>query len=197
MTKFQIDSLHGVVPPIATPVYKDETVDEAGLRRLVNFQLERGVHGLFVLGGTGEFFCFPTREKIRAIETVVDEVNGRVPVVAGVTDLSTRRAIENSHIAQEAGVDFITSLPPFFFPLGQDTISRFYTSLAGESDLPLLLYNIRDPIHTNIQPETVQKLAQNPKIVGIKDSEDYPFGQTTPRFQGRREGRITAIVTAV
>ena len=177
MTRFGVDAIRGIVPPIATPINKDETVDEQGMRRLVDFQLEQGANAIFVMGGTGEFFCFPDGEKRRAIETVVDQVAGRAPVIAGITDLSTRRAVANAHVAQEAGADFLTSLPPCFFALQQDWLHNFYTSVAAETDLPLLLYNILNPIHTNIQPQTVRSLSENPKIVGIKDSEEYAHVQ--------------------
>ena len=170
---FGLDSVKGVVPPIATPIVSDEIVDEKGMRRLVNYLLNNGVHCIFVMGGTGEFFTFPDREKQRAIEIVVDEVNKKVPVIAGVTDLSTRRTIDNSHVAQQAGANFLTSLPPFFFSMDQNWIENFYMVLAGETDLPILLYNILNPVHTNIKPETVRRLSEHPKIVGIKDSEDY------------------------
>ena len=177
MSTFDLKSIKGIVPPIATPINADESVDDEGMRRLVNFLIDKGADGLFVMGGTGEFFCFPDREKRRAIEVVVDEVRGRVPVVAGVTDLSTRRAIENAHVAQEAGADFITSLPPFFFSMGQDWMYEFYSGLVAETDLPLLLYNILNPINTNIQPQTVQRLSEHPRIVGMKDSDEYAHVQ--------------------
>ncbi len=177
MTRFGVDAIKGIVPPIATPITKDEAVDVQAMRRLVDFLLDQGANAIFVMGGTGEFFCFPDREKRRAIETVVDQVAGRAPVIAGVTDLSTRRTVANAHAAQEAGADFITSLPPFFFSLQQDWIHRFYTAVAAETDLPLLMYNILNPIHTNIQPQTVRSLSENPKIVGIKDSEEYAHVQ--------------------
>ena len=177
MGKFGIESIRGVVPPIATPINEDESVDEKGMRRLVNFLIEGGAHGLFVMGGTGEFFCFPDREKGRAIEIVVEEAGSRVPVIAGVTDLSTCRAIENAQVAQEKGADFITSMPPFFFSLAQDSIYEFYSALADDTDVPLLLYNILNPIHTNIQPETVKKLAEHPHIIGMKDSDDFAHVQ--------------------
>ena len=177
MAGFGPDDIRGIVPPIATPIDSDENVDEAGMRRLVSYLLDNGAHCLFVMGGTGEFFTFPDHEKRRAIEIVVDEVGGRAPVIAGVTDLSTRRAIENANVAQDAGADFVASLPPFFFSMGQDWISDFYTTLAGETGLPLLLYNILNPIHTNIEPETARKLSEHPNIVGMKDSEDYAHVQ--------------------
>ena len=145
MARFGVDAIRGIVPPIATPINKDETVDEQGMRRLVDFQLEQGANAIFVMGGTGEFFCFPDSEKRRAIETVVDHVAGRAPVIAGITDLSTRRAVANAHVAQEAGADFLTSLPPFFFALQQDWLHSYYTAVAAETDLPLLLYNILNP----------------------------------------------------
>ena len=190
MNNFGPESIKGIVPPIATPINGDESVDEGGMRRLVNFLIDNGVNGLFVMGGTGEFFCFPDREKRRAIETVVDEVSGRVPVIAGVTDLSTRRTIENAHVAQEVGADFITSLPPFFFSMGQNWIQDFYLEVAGETDLPLLLYNILNPIHTNIQPETVLRLSEHPRIIGMKDSEDYAHVQEVVLLTKDRNFRV-------
>ena len=177
MTEFTADDVKGIVPPIATPINKDETVDETGMRRLVNFLLDNGAHCIFVMGGTGEFFCLSDREKRRAIEIVVDEVAGKAPVVAGITDLSTRRAIDNAHVAQEAGADFMASLPPFFFSMEQDWMTNFYTAVADDSDLPLLLYNILNPIHTNILPTTAKALSEHPNIIGIKDSEEFAHVQ--------------------
>ena len=190
MSKFGVDAIKGIVPPIATPINLDETVDEKGMRRLVKFLLDQGAHCLFVMGGTGEFFCFPDEEKRRAIEIVVDEVGGRAPVIAGITDLSTRRTIANAHVAQEAGADFLTSIPPFFFSLQQEWIYQFYTAVAAETDLPLLMYNLLNPIHTNIQPETVRRLSENPKIVGIKDSEEYAHVQEVVFLTDKDDFRV-------
>ena len=173
MSKFDVNSIKGIVPPIATPINKDESVDETGMRNLVNFLIDHGAHGLFVLGGTGEFYTFPDREKARAIEIVVDETRGRVPVFAGITDLSTRRTIENAQVAQEKGADFLVSMPPFFFSMKQEWHHSFFTAIADETDTPLMLYNILTPIHTNVRPETVRKLSERPDIVGMKDSEEF------------------------
>lgn len=175
--RFDSDKIRGIIPPIATPISHSETVDEKGMRRLVNYLLSKGVNCIFVMGGTGEFFTFPDLEKRRAIEIVSDEVAKRVPVIAGVTDLSTHRAIDNAHMAQEAGADFLASLPPFFFQMDQNWIYNFYVTLANETDLPLLLYNILNPIHTNIAAKTVHRLSKHKNIVGIKDSEDYAHVQ--------------------
>lgn len=179
MSKFNVNDIKGVVPPIATPINKDETVDERGMRLLVNFLLENGANCIFVMGGTGEFFCLSDSEKRRAIEIVVDEVSGKAPVIAGITDLSTKRTIENAHIAHEVGADFMASLPPFFFSMGQDWMTNFYTAIADVSDLPLLLYNILNPIHTNILPTTAKTLSEHPNIIGIKDSEEFAHVQET------------------
>lgn len=179
MSKFSVNDIKGVVPPIATPINKDETVDEPGMRRLVQFLLRNGANCIFVMGGTGEFFCLADNEKRRALEIVVDEVNGQAPVIAGITELSTRRTIGNAQIAQEAGADFVASLPPFFFSMDQAWITDFYTAIADVSALPLLLYNILNPIHTNILPTTAKMLSQHPNIVGIKDSEEFAHVQET------------------
>ena len=190
MSRFDANSIKGIVPPIATPINKDESVDEQGMRNLVNFLIDQGAHGLFVLGGTGEFYTFPDREKARAIEFVVDEAAGRVPVYAGITDMSTRRAIENAQVAQEKGADFVVSLPPFFFSMKQEWLYDFYTAIADEIDTPLMLYNILAPIHTNIRPETAKKLSERPDIVGIKDSEEFGHVQDVVNATGDDNFRV-------
>ena len=173
MSRSDSTRIKGMIPPIATPINADESVDATGMRNLVSYLIDQGVHGLFVLGGTGEFYTFPDREKARAIEIVVDEASGRVPVLAGITDLSTRRAVENARVAEQSGADFLVSMPPFFFSMKQEWHYNFYTALADQTETPLLLYNILNPIQTNIQPETVSKLSRRSDIVGIKDSAEF------------------------
>jgi 4-hydroxy-tetrahydrodipicolinate synthase len=190
LSKFGVEDIRGVVPPIATPIDKEERVDDGGMRRLVNFLIDQGSAGLFVLGGTGEYFCLADREKTRAVEIVVDEVGGRVPVIAGVSDLSTRRAIDNAHAAQEAGADFLVSLPPFFFPLEQEWISNFYTAIAADTDLPLMLYNVINPFNTNILPQTALSLSENPGIVGMKDSAELSHVEEVVSLTGGSGFRV-------
>src|SRR5207245_1677065 len=104
----------GIIIPIATPLTSSEEVDKLGMRNLVNYLLAAGVHGIFTLGGTGEFPFLTDRERVRAVEAAVEAVNGRVPVIAGVSEISTKKAIENCRAAQKAGADFAIVTAPYF-----------------------------------------------------------------------------------
>src|SRR5438552_7293830 len=109
-----LERLHGIVPPILTPIRSDESIDLGSMKRLIEFQLGEGVHGIWVLGTTGEFASFSRRERAEAVETAVGTVAGRVPVVANISDAATRLAIEHARDAKEAGADAIALLPPYY-----------------------------------------------------------------------------------
>ena len=115
-----LERLHGIVPPILTPVAEDESIDLATLRRQIEFQLDAGVHGIWVHGTTGEFASFKRSERAEAVSAAVETVNGRVPVIVNVSDASTRLAIEHARDAQAAGADAIALLPPYYYVNEQD-----------------------------------------------------------------------------
>ncbi len=171
------EKLHGIVVPIITPLTQNEQVDEPALRKIVRHLLKGGVHGIFVNSTTGEGVCLVDAEKIKSLQIVVDEVRGAIPVYAGISDTSTVRALENLFQAQEAGVDFIVAHPPFYYPPNsQDELIRYYISLANESILPLLLYNIPFTTQAPLSLDAVKTLMQVENIVGIKDSSvDWVF----------------------
>ena len=99
----------GIFPPIATPLTETEAFDEQGMRRLVDYLLESGVHGLFVLGSTGEFATFTQAERQRIIEVVVDETAGRVPILANATEVGTKKTVDSARVVAEAGADKTTA----------------------------------------------------------------------------------------
>ncbi len=175
--KIDKEKLHGIVVPIITPVTQNEKVDELALRKIVRYLLQGGVHGIFVNSTTGEGVCLVDGEKVKSLEIVVDEVKGEIPVYAGISDTSTVRALENLYQAQEAGADFIVAHPPFYYPPNsQDELVQYYTTLANESTLPLLLYNIPFTTQAPLSLDTVKTLMQIENIVGIKDSSvDWVF----------------------
>ena len=161
---------YGVVPPIVTPLTKENKLDEKALRRLINFQIDEGVHGIFPLGTTGEFYGL-TDEEVRDIFLICkDEVRGRVPLYAGASHITTRGAIRLAQIAEEVGVDVISVLTPMFITPNQEQIYQHYAQIAANTSLPILLYNNRPKTGMHITPETVARLADIPNIVGIKDS---------------------------
>jgi 4-hydroxy-tetrahydrodipicolinate synthase len=168
--------LAGIIPPIATPLDEDEKVDENALRSLVRYLLRSGVHGIFVLGSTGEFAHLSDDEKKRAIEIVLSEVDGKVPVLVGVTETGTKRSIFWAKEAQMLGANGVVAAPPFYYPLSEAEIENHYRALSSECELPILLYHIPSTTKVRFSLTLIERLAEVPNIVGIKDSTgDLPF----------------------
>ncbi|GBC76871.1 putative 2-keto-3-deoxy-galactonate aldolase YagE [bacterium HR08] len=163
--------LRGIIPPIATPLLPDERVDERGLRRLVRYLLDAGVHGIFVNGSMGGFALLADREQVRAVEIVVEEVNGRVPVIAGAAETGTRRVIAKAREIERAGADFLSVLPPYYFRLTQESALRFFQEVARAVDRPLFIYNNPTLVGFSLEVATVLELSHEPTIVGIKESD--------------------------
>ena len=170
-----ISHLSGIIPPLVTPLQADESVDEPAMRRLVQHVLRGGVHGLFVMGTTGEFAALADSERRRAIEVVVDEAKGKVPVIAGVGDSSTRRALARVVEAQEAGVDGLVAILPYYHGVNtMDEAKAHFEIIAKASSVPVMLYNIPQKIGTSLTVDVIADLREVPQIVGIKDSsEDF------------------------
>ena len=160
----------GVLAVLVTPLLEDETVDEGALRELVRRVLRGGVHGIVVLGSAGEFAVLSDTQKRRAITTVVDEVAGRVPIIAGTGEAGTRRAVAMTQLAASLGADGALVVPPYYYVPNREAVLRYYRTVASEGGLPIMLYNI--PVFTKVSLDlpTVQALAEEPGIVGIKDS---------------------------
>ncbi len=168
----QLDRLHGIFPPIVTPLTDDEEVDHASLRRLVAYLLDQGVHGIWVTGTTGEFPCFSPTEREAIVTTVVDAVSGRVPVIAGIGDASTRLAIAHGQAAKRAGVDAVALTPPYYYVNNQDELLDHFRAVRAAVDLPLLVYNIPQNVKTRVEVSTVLTLAEEGTVVGLKDSQN-------------------------
>ncbi len=161
----------GIIPAIGTPLGENDRVDEAGLRRLTRYLIGGGVHGLFVNGSMGGFAFMTDAEQIRAIATVVSETNRAVPVMAGLGETSTSRAVAQARRVAREGADFLTVLPPLFFLTTQQHLIAYFSEIASAVDLPILLYD--NPVLTKnpILPETIATLrASVPHIVGVKES---------------------------
>ncbi|MBM4408638.1 MAG: dihydrodipicolinate synthase family protein [Chloroflexi bacterium] len=168
---FGRDALRGIIPPLATPLTPAEDVDRAGMGRLVEYVLAGGSHGVFVLGGTGEFAFLDERQRAAAIEAAVEAVNGRVPVIAGVSAVGTRQAIAHARRAQAAGADFIIATVPYFgsSALDQSWIEAHVRAIAEATGAQTMLYNV-PPLLRDIEPTTIERLAALPGVVGMKDS---------------------------
>lgn len=163
--------LAGIVPPIGTPLTDDDRVDERGLRNLVRFLLDAGVHGLLANGSMGGFAFLVDDEQIQSISTTVAEVNGTVPVFGGLGETSSSRAVRMARRIARTGATHITVLPPFYYGATQDALRAYFSEIASAVDLPILLYDNPGATKNVIQPDTIAELRSRiPSIVGIKIS---------------------------
>ena len=161
----------GIMPALVTPFTDDgKNVDEDRLRALVNYCLELGVHGVVPCGTTGEFVNLTTDEKRRVIKIVVDEVNGRVPVVAGTGASGTHEAVEMTKYAKDVGATAALVVTPYYLKPADRGIYEHYQIIANEVDFPIILYNIPQCTGLELPWQMVEDLAQIPNIVGVKDS---------------------------
>jgi dihydrodipicolinate synthase/N-acetylneuraminate lyase len=164
--------LRGIVPPIVTPLHEDETVHEVQLRRMTEHLLKGGVHAIFVNGSMGAFNLLKDEEQYRAIGIVVDQVAGRVPVMAGVSDTATRLVIEKAQRAEALGADCVSILPPYYGKFSRPQLVRFYKEIARNVGLPVLPYNNPWTALSTIDVATMLDMADEPRIAGIKDSSN-------------------------
>jgi len=162
--------LRGIIPPMVTPLLDRDTLDAAGLERLIEHILAGGVHGLFILGTTGEAPSLSYRLRYELIERVCTQIKRRVPVLVGITDTSFVESVNIACKAKDAGAQAVVLAPPYYFPAGQAELLEYLKHLAVELPLPLLLYNM--PYYTKLvfEPETVQAAATITGVVGIKES---------------------------
>ena len=162
--------LRGIVPPMITPLSDRDTLDLAGLERLVEHILAGGVHGLFILGTTGEGPSLSYRLRCELIERVCDQVASRVPVLVAVTDTAFVESVNLAGIAADEGAAAVVLSSPYYFPAGQAELLEYVEHIAEEMPLPLFLYNM--PSHTKIAfgLDTLERALELPGVVGLKDS---------------------------
>lgn len=163
---------HGIIPPIITPVDENENVAEGEFRAILNYCIDGGLHGIFVAGTNGETMALTQKERDRAIQIAVDEVNGRVPVIAGVMDTSTRRVIENIRRAEQMGCTCVAVTPIFYDRhTSQDETVRHFERILDQTGLELVIYNIPPFTGLKLTPPTVMKIADlDERVVAYKDS---------------------------
>lgn len=164
------DKLKGVVLPAAVPLNEDHSVDNVGLRRLISFLIEAGVHGLFANGSMGAFALLTDRQQFQAIELIADLTQKRVPVLAGASETSTSRVLEKIKVIQEMAVDYIVVLAPYYYLLRQDELYHFFLRVADFAQKPIILYDNPRMSNNPIEVETIEKLARHENIRGIKIS---------------------------
>ena len=166
--------LEGIWTPIPTPLTKRGRIDTEATRRLVDFHIEAGIDGLLPLGTSGEFALLQKEERNLLVKTVVEQADRRVPVVAGVSDPSIENVLELSKDAKEAGADAVIATPPYYFTTTDEGHYQHFKTISESIDLPLMIYNIPEWTHSYVSPDTVQRLADEKLVVGMKYTE-YNF----------------------
>ncbi|UCE84316.1 MAG: 4-hydroxy-tetrahydrodipicolinate synthase [Deltaproteobacteria bacterium] len=159
----------GVLPAVVTPFKKGE-VDEESLRELIEFQVGNGVHGIVPCGTTGESATLSHEEHERVVEIAVDQVKGRVPVVAGTGSNNTAEAIRLTAHAKKAGADGVLMISPYYNKPTQEGIYQHYKKVAQEVAIPIVVYNIPGRTASNIEPTTFARMAEIDNIVGVKEA---------------------------
>ncbi|WP_369356420.1 dihydrodipicolinate synthase family protein [Streptomyces sp. cg2] len=162
--------LHGVIPPVCTPLDPHGEVDTASLARLVRRLLDAGVHGLFALGSTGEAAYLTDRQRATALETVVTAAAGRAPVLAGVIDTTTARVLEHARTATALGADALVATAPFYVRTHPREIAAHFRRLRTATGMPLIAYDIPVSVPGRLSPALVRALAEDGTLAGLKDS---------------------------
>lgn len=160
----------GIVPPLCTPMTEDFEVDAPSLRRLIDFQIAAGVHGLFVLGSTSETVFLTNAQRATVLRVAVETVAGRVPVLAGCIDMTTARVLELAQVAADSGADALVLTAPFYTRTSQQEIIEHFRIVHQNVTLPLFAYDIPVSVQTKLAFDTVMTLAREGTIAGLKDS---------------------------
>lgn len=162
--------LRGAFTALITP-FRDGKVDDAALRALVDRQLQGGINGLVPCGTTGESATMSEEERLRVIEIVVEQAQGRVPIIAGTATNDTAETIAfTKRVSKIQGVDAALVVVPYYNKPNQPMLLRHFTQVADEGDLPVVLYNVPGRTVVSLHESTVAALARHPQIIGIKEA---------------------------
>lgn len=163
-------NITGCYTAIVTPFKKNLDIDYNGLRENIRFQIDNGIDGIVPCGTTGEAATLSMEEHEKVIDTVVDEANGKIKVIAGTGSNNTAEAIELTRHAKDSGADACLLITPYYNKPTQEGIYQHYKKIAETVDIPLILYNIKSRTGINIEPDTTIRLSKIKGVIGIKEA---------------------------
>jgi 2-dehydro-3-deoxy-D-pentonate aldolase len=161
---------YGIIPPLVTPLRSPRELDVEGLERLLEHVITGGVHGVFMLGSTGEALSLSHRAQRDVVDNACRIARGRVPVLVGITDTSFEESVELARHAAAAGAQALVITAPYYYLIGHAESASYLEHLVAELPLPVLLYNIPKLTKIPLEVETVRRMMNIDRIVGIKDS---------------------------
>lgn len=162
--------IQGSMVALVTPMNADNSLDWAALHKLVDWHLEQGTHAIVAVGTTGESATLNVDEHLAVIKKVVDQVNGRIPVIAGTGANSTSEAVELTQAAKDVGADACLLVTPYYNKPTQEGLVLHHTHIARAVAIPQILYNVPGRTGVDMRPETALRLASVPNIIGIKEA---------------------------
>jgi 4-hydroxy-tetrahydrodipicolinate synthase len=169
-------SFAGVVPPVATPLNVDGTIDHASLARLVEYLIGAGCSGLFALGSTGETAYFTDAQRVEIARTIVETAAGRVPIIGGAIELTAARVIDIARQLVAVGVDAIVATAPLYTLNSTAEIAAHFRSIAAAIDAPLWAYDVPVRVHSKLGIDLLMQLAAEGVLHGVKDSSGDDVG---------------------
>ncbi|CAM5610285.1 Dihydrodipicolinate synthase family protein OS=Streptomyces rochei OX=1928 GN=G3I25_24790 PE=3 SV=1 [Streptomyces rochei] len=187
--------LRGVVPPVLTPLTPTGRVDTASVRRLTEHLIGAGVHGLFLLGSSGEAAYLTDTQRLTALETAVDSAAGRVPVLAGVIETTTARVLDRAADAARAGADALVATAPFYARTHPVEIADHFRRVREGAGLPLFAYDIPVAVHARLPRDVVLGLAADGTLAGLKDSSGDEGGLRRLLIELRRHAPDFSVLT--
>ncbi len=162
--------LKGSFVALVTPMSPDGSLDFNALEALVEWHVEAGTNGIVSVGTTGEATTLTVKEHLKVVESTVNFVNGRIPVIAGSGSNSTAQAIETTLESKKLGADYCLLVTPYYNQPNQEGLIQHYLKIADSVDIPQILYNVPSRTACDLRPETVMRLANHENIVGIKEA---------------------------
>lgn len=163
----------GIFVPLITPFHDDESIDFQSYKKVIDFQVENGVHGLLVGGTTGEYHVMSLEERKSLIKAGCEYAAGRVPVMAGVGCSTAQETIELANYAAECGAKWGLALPPYYHKTSEEGILEFFKEIAAKSNVGIVIYNYPGATGVTISPEMIYELSQEENIVSVKESADF------------------------
>lgn len=162
--------LSGVIPPVVTPLNEDYSLDIVGLENVIEHLITGGVHGLFILGTTGEGPHLSHAIRKEVISETIRINNGRLPVLTGVTDTSITELVDMCDYSKAAGVDAVVLAAPYFAPIHQSELESWMKQVIHKIELPVILYDLPSHINVKLSVDVVTTLSKIDNVIGIKDS---------------------------
>lgn len=183
--------LKGVTVAVAAPLTENGRIDLKGLERLVERLIEKGTCCIFPLGWSGEGPVLPDEVREELLRQTCRIVNGRVPVLAGVSEQSLPRALKTAKVAREAGASMILATPPYSYPIPQEFVYEYFKELARESGVPLVIYQ-NDEVGVKVTIDTIKRLSDTDGIIGTKAY--MPYADFMREFrQAHKENRFSVM----